>query len=473
MKKILALLLAFAMTLSLAACSNSGSGSSESPSPSQSAEPSNDAEPSKDAEPSEDTEPSESQGTEPAGDAATDITLWTYPIGHWGEEAEVKALTDAFTAETGINVKVEYLAYADGDDKVNSAITAEKAPDLIMEGPERLVANWGAAGYMVDMSDLLDDTDKTEISTACLNACTTADGKLYEYPLVMTAHCMAVNVDAFKEAGADQYLHLDSRTWSVEEFDNAVKALYEKFGGTVGAVYCVGQGGDQGTRALVNNRRGGTFTNADHTAYTWDDPKNIQALTELRDLEGIDYDASIAGGDEIALFYQGVLKMAFCWNIAQQLDPNSAKTGEGKTMNGEEIAFMAFPTESGDPQLQGGIWGFGIFDNGDAGKIAAAKQFVKYMCDSEHTVDAVKTAKYFPARSAAEGTDLSNVWADNQTMNDYQVLMPYLGDYYQVTKGWAAARTEWWNMLQQVGKGDDVAEAVKAHNDAANAAAAQ
>ena len=58
-----------------------------------------------------------------------------YPVGGWGDETKVKALTDAFTAETGISVKVEYLAYADGDDKVNTAITAGNQPDLILEGP--------------------------------------------------------------------------------------------------------------------------------------------------------------------------------------------------------------------------------------------------------------------------------------------------------------------------------------------------
>ena len=48
----------------------------------------------------------------PAPTGASEITLWTYPIGKWGDEATVKALTDAFTAETGIAVKVDYLAYA-------------------------------------------------------------------------------------------------------------------------------------------------------------------------------------------------------------------------------------------------------------------------------------------------------------------------------------------------------------------------
>ncbi len=67
-----------------------------------------------------------------------------------------------------------------------------------MEGPERLVANWGANGYMVDLSDMLDDTDKSAISESVMSACVNSDGVVYEYPLVMTAHCMAINLDAFQ-----------------------------------------------------------------------------------------------------------------------------------------------------------------------------------------------------------------------------------------------------------------------------------
>lgn len=407
------------------------------------------------------------------GDAAAqEITLWTYPIGNWGQEDAVNELTAAFEAETGIKLNVEYLAYADGDDKVNSAITAKEAPDLIMEGPERLVANWGAKGYLVDLADMLDDTDKAEIQESVLAACTNAEGAVYEYPLVMTAHCMAVNLDAFKEAGADQYLDLENHTWTTEDFIKAVEALYAKYGDTVGAVYCSGQGGDQGTRALVNNLYGGTFTNAEHTEYTWTSEENVKAIQLLKDMDGIAFDASLQGADEIKLFYQGVLKMAFCWNIAQQLDPNAAKTGAGLTMNGEEIAFMSFPSETGESLLQGGIWGFGVFDNGDQARIDAAKQFIEYMCDSEHTVDAVKTANYFAVRSTAEGTDLSTIWADNEIMNEYTKLMPYLGDYYQVTAGWTAARTAWWTMLQKIGEGQDVTTALETYAAEANAAAA-
>ena len=445
-KKSLSLLLAGSMALSLVACGQKEEPAGSSPAASSPA------------------------ASSPA--ATQEISLWTYPIGGWGDEKQVTALTDAFLADTGIKVNVEYLAYADGDDKVNAAITANGAPDLIMEGPERLVANWGAKGYMVDLAGMLDDTDKAEINDAVLSACINADGAMYEYPLVMTAHCMAVNLNAFKEAGADQYLNLDTHTWTTEDFTKAVAALYDHYGETVGAVYCAGQGGDQGTRALVNNLYGGTFTTEDHSGYTWNDANNIKALELLKGMDGIAFDASLAGGDEIAKFYQGVLKMAFCWNISQQLNPNQAGTGAEKTITGDDIAFMAFPSETGEAKLQGGIWGFGIFDNGDDAKIDAAKTFIKYMCDSEHTADAVKAASYFAVRDAAEGADLSTIWADNAIMAEYNKLMPMLGDYYQVTAGWAQARTSWWNMLQDIGEGADIAATVDTFMAEANTAAA-
>ena len=445
MKKLIALALALVMVLGLCACSV------------EKAE-----EPTKAPE-TQAPAASEAAAEAPAAaEAAKEITLWTYPIGGWGTQATVDELMVKFEAETGIKVTVEYLTYADGDDKVNTAIEGNAAPDLIMEGPERLVANWGAKGKMVNIADLFDDTDKAEINPAALSACFADDATAYEYPLVMTAHCMAINKTVFEAAGAMQYINEDTNTWkSVEDFEKAIAAVNEYTKAQVGAVYCVGQGGDQGTRALVNNLCGGTFTNPEHTEYTWGSDENITALKKLYDNEAIKFDAGIAGGDEIALFYNGTLNVAFCWNIAQQLNPNTANTGAGLTANGDEIMFMAFPAD-GEPQLQGGIWGFGIFDNGDPAKIEAAKTFIKYFCDSAATADAVKAANYFAVRDTAEGADLSNIWADNEIMAEYNVLMPLLGDYYQVTTGWAEARTAWWNMLQKVGASDGTVEAITA-----------
>lgn len=416
MKKIIALLLALVMVLGLCACSVSG------------------------------------------GSKATEITMWTYPVGQWGDQATVEGLVASFNEKyPDIKVTVEYLTYADGDDKVNTAIEGKATPDIVVEGPERLVTNWGAKGVMVDLSDLWTDAVKADTYESVLNACQ-LNGKFYEYPFTMTAHCMAINKDVFEAAGAMQYVDAENHTWTTENFIKAVDAVYAHTGKTVGAVFCKAQGGDQGTRALVNNLYGGTYTNADYTAYTWSSPENLKALQLLKDLEGIKYDASLAGGDEANEFAKGNLAMAFCWNGATH-------AGQMETIGDSfEVLPMAFPSQNGtDVQLCGGIWGFGIFDNGNAAKVEAAKTFVKFMAD-ENTKAAVEASGFWSTRKSVTG-----LYAGDALKETYGNFMQYMGAYYNVVPGWAAQRTEWWNMLQDIGEGADLATVVAQFEANANA----
>ena len=451
MKKQVSALLAAGMAASLLVGCGGGAASS-------SAAPASTAE-------STTSEAAPAESTDGAAGQAADITLWTYPIGKWGDSDSVNELLADFNAQyPDIHVTVEYLDYTNGDDQVNTAIEGGSAPDLVMEGPERLVANWGAKGLMADLSDLWTDEQKADISASVEAACKSSDGAYYEYPLCMTAHCMAINKTVFEAADAMQYVDAENHTWTTDNFLKAVQAVYDSGKTDVGAIYCSGQGGDQGTRAIINNMYGGTFTDAAHTKYTADSAENVKAIETLYNQDGINFDASINGGEEITLFRNGTLQMAFCWNIAQQT--NSDNGPAGTTNNGDDILFMAFPTDSGDPQLCGGIWGFGIFDNGDDNKIAASKTFIDFMANSDETAKAVKTSTYFSVKNS-----LSDLYADDAIMSEYQKLMPYLGDYYQVVPGWAEARTAWWNMLQQVGSGADVTTAVNEFCTTANAAA--
>lgn len=389
------------------------------------------------------------------------ISLWTYPIGNWGSQEQVDAIVAAFNAKyPNITVTVDYLTYTDGDDKVNTAIEGKSAPDIVMEGPERLVANWGARGVMVDLSDLWTADVKADTYASVEAACKGADGKYYEYPLCMTAHCMAINKTVFEAAGAMQYIDEATHTWTTENFIKAVEAVYAYTGKTVGAVFCSGQGGDQGTRALVNNLYGGTFTDAAHTKYTADSAENVRALELLRDLEGIKYDAGINGGEEATEFAKGNLAMAFCWNGATHAN-NLETIGDSF-----EVMPMAFPSQGGtDVQLCGGIWGFGVFNNGDDAKVEAAKTFIKFVCD-EYTVESVKASGFWSTRQS-----VSDVYPGDELKTVYGSFMQYMGDYYQVVGGWAEARTAWWNMLQDIGEGGDINALVKTFVDTANAAA--
>ena len=350
--------------------------------------------------------------------------------------------------------------------RVTGAITAGTTPDIIMEGPERLVTNWGAAGKMVDLSDLWTDEVKADIeatSPSVVSACQ-LDGKYYEYPLCMTTHTMAINYEAFEAAGALQYIDEETRTWTTEDFQNALKALKDAGATPVnGIVYCGGQGGDQGTRALVNNLFSGTYTNAEHTAYTANSPENVEALTLLQTLVNdglLVADPAAQASDELQQFANGTAAMTFCWNASN------------KAQYAADVSFtpfaMAFPSDDGVPELCGGIWGFGIFDNGDQARIDAAKTFIQFVCDDETQAAAsVQMTGFFPVRAS-----LGNVYAGTETEADadeFLTLMPYLGDYYNVTGGWTEQRTLWFNMLQQAFSGTDAQTAADTFVESANA----
>ena len=446
MKKLLALLLALLMLLSLAGCGKQAQ---------------------------EDEEP-----------AVIELTLWTFPAGDWGDPAAVETLLTQFNSVyPDIHVTVQCLDEATGDDKLSTAVDGGVSPDILLAQPDRLIKTWGAEGMLADLSDMWDDADKQEVNAACQSVCFTRDGKCYAYPFAMNVQCMAINYDAFVTAGADQYIDLETRTWTTEQFTQAVKALQSKYGETVAAVYCSGQNGDQGTRALVTNLYGGQFANDSYTGYVANSEANQQALTLLRDTKGIEFDDAINGQEEAALFYHESLKMSFCWSLAQQLaetvDEPTEEGGEpvvhpaGKTVNGQTIEFMAFPTdpEISQPRLQGDIWGFGVFDNGDQERIEAAKLLIRFFADGQGASATVKAAGCFPVRDTVDGADLRNIWAGSDVMTEYAKLTDFLSGYDALTPGWATARTEWWNMLQRVGNGGDVVLETDTLVENANAAA--
>ena len=452
MKKLLALLLALTMTFGMVAC-----GSKETTDADKTTEPG-----ATETGNTGDT----AEGGETTGDT-TAITIWTYPIGKFGDRDAVNELIAKFNeVHPEISVTLELLDYTNGDTQVTGAITAGTTPDIIMEGPERLVTNWGAAGKMVDLSDLWTDEVKADIeatSPSVVSACQ-LDGKYYEYPLCMTTHTMAINYEAFEAAGALQYIDEETRTWTTEDFQNALKALKDAGATPVnGIVYCGGQGGDQGTRALVNNLYSGTYTNAEHTEYTANSPENVEALTLLQTLVNdglLVADPAAQAADELQQFANGTAAMTFCWNASN------------KAQYAADVSFtpfaMAFPSDDGQPELCGGIWGFGIFDNGDQARIDAAKTFIQFVCDDETQAAAsVQMTGFFPVRAS-----LGNVYAGTETEADadeFLTLMPYLGDYYNVTGGWTEQRTLWFNMLQQVFSGTDAQTAADTFVESANA----
>ncbi|MCI7153263.1 MAG: extracellular solute-binding protein [Flavonifractor plautii] len=444
MKKPLALLLAAGMTLGLAACGNGSQGNSESPAP----------------------------GGETGGSSsgAVELNLWSFNVGGFAEASNWEPIIAAFNEQNpDIKITVTPINYQDGDQKLTSAITAGTGPDVIFEGPERIVGNYAREGLMVDLSDLW-ETGGSDIAEG-ISSVSQLDGTYYMYPLSVAAHCMAINYEAFEAAGALQYIDEETRTWTTDNFVKAMEAVRDAAAaGTInintpGIIYCGAQGGDQGTRALVNNLYSDYFVNEDGTAYTANSENNVKALKLLQDMVNngsMSANASFAAADELQAFANQTCAVSFCWNYANY------------TQYAAQTQFtpfaMAFPSDDGKPELEmAGPYGFGVFNNKDEAKIEAAKKFVQFVCDDQTVgVEAVKATGFFPVHS--DWGDVYTGDADAETRAPFALMSDYLGRYYNLTGGWTEQRGYWWPMLTEImTTGADVQTAADKYAAQANA----
>lgn len=426
LKRILALAMAAAMALSITAC---GGGDESTPSGSQ---------------------PS---GSQPSGGGAVTLTVASFNIGGFTDSAAWEPIIEAFNAQNpDVTIEILPVTYQDGDQQLANLIAGGNAPDIVFEGPERIIGNYANEGLLVDLSDLWEGV--TDIPES-ISSVSQLDGTYYMYPLSVAAHCMAINYEAFEAAGALQYIDEETRTWTTDDFVAACEALKAAMdAGTItmaetGIIYCGAQGGDQGTRALVNNLYSDYYVTEDGSSYNANSANNVKALELLQGMvdEGtMGVSTSYAAADELQAFANGTCAMTFCWNYSNYSQYASQT---------QFTPFaMAFPSDDGVPELEmAGPYGLCVFDNDDQAKIDAAKEFVKFVCDDQTAgVEAVKTTGFFPAH---EGW--GDIYEGDETRAPFSLMSEYLGRYYSLTPGWVAQRALWWPMLQAImGTGADV-----------------
>ncbi len=396
----------------------------------------------------------EPQNSNDTDDTFVEIDMWTFPVGEFGDEEVVKGFIEKFNEiYPNITVNVKTLDFATGDAIIEEAIASRNAPDIVLEGPERLVANWGARGLMIDLKDMLDDEtikNISEVSEKVIDACNAPDGAFYQYPIVMTAHVMAINYEVFEKAGALQYIDEQNRTWTTDDFVKAMQAVRDSgLVETPGVLYTGSQGGDQGTRALVTNLYSAPFTNDDHNAYLINEELGVKGLELLQEMVidgSLSHNPNIAAAEELTMFAAQQTAITLAWNATNE------------SLYAEQVDFtpfaMNFPTDDGAVELQGGIWGFGVFNNGDMARVNASKMLIDFLANNpDQRQDTIRATQFFAVNSeylnVYEGTELE------ERMQEYASFLNNLGDYYQVTTAWPQQRTAWYEMLREIFNGGD------------------
>ncbi|MEG2096923.1 MAG: extracellular solute-binding protein, partial [Pseudoflavonifractor sp.] len=344
-----------------------------------------------------------------------------------------------------------------GPDKLTAAITAGTAPDVLFDAPGRII-EYGNAGYLVSLDDMIGALKSDLASESLVQTCVGTDGTAYMYPISSSPFYMGLNKEALEKADALQYVNLEGdRTWTTDNFVKMCEALAKKAPTTVPAiVYCGAQGGDQGTRGLVNNLYGSSIVGKDGK---WNiDEKGVKALTLLQDMynkKSIDAGFDMAAGDELQKFQNETCAMTFCFGTSAEVTYKSDSY--------TQIA-VPFPSDDGKPELEYLVNGFCVFNNKDDAKAEAAKKLVAFICDdAEWGPKSVVKTNAFPVR-----TSFGDLYPGDEHKAMLASWSQYYGPYYNTRAGFPAMRPLWFNMLQQVFKGTAPQTAADEFNAKAN-----
>ncbi len=201
------------------------------------------------------------------------LRFWAYQPASREAQANYKALLEKFTAETGIQVQVNFIGKDNYKRSFEQALTSSKKPDVAyLDQP--LVADYAADGVLCDMSQVIASNENFAESRFYTGAFNTVkyEGKCYGVPLNITTTVLLYNKSLL---GGDNLVLPKTLNDLLSYTVPAGKALFDG----------VGSGGYASWyyHAFLENF-GGSFINEAGNAVAFNDAKGLAAAQFMYDL---------------------------------------------------------------------------------------------------------------------------------------------------------------------------------------------
>lgn len=141
--------------------------------------------------------------SDPTGTPKADgesLTLWIMQGTNPDPKPYVSQLKTAFKKQTGADLDVQFVQWAEAHDKFVNAIAGGTTPDVAEVGTT-WTPEFAEAGGLVDLTDAVDEAGlKSDLVPGLVDA-GTVDGKLYGMPWYAGVRSIVYRTDVFKKAG--------------------------------------------------------------------------------------------------------------------------------------------------------------------------------------------------------------------------------------------------------------------------------
>ncbi len=410
----------------------------------------------------------------PAAPETVKLTIKTTPISLGNVPGVGEAETYDFFVAASEKFKAQYdkyevefaisrYNYLDEQAQLADKYGTAEAADIYYSGSWN-TPSYAASGWLAPLDDIIDDALRADIDET-IWAQNTIGGRVYTMPFHQLQNTLLVNKTMMEDAGLDAYIPEKDTVahWSTEEFNTICRALKDSIHTENTFALMMYAANNQGDSHIMSLLRayGGTLYGEDGN-FNVNTPEGIQALSWIKQLdeEGITPKGAenMELLDCVNLFCNG--QLAICvGNLTNLWDARN---------KGIDVFTANFPSLDGKGYATSSVNGFCVFDNGDAAKVQAAKDFIRFIYTDQELMK--YTVGTLPVNNSVTEAYQDEIWM----LRAYGDNAPNLVDNIRSSLNWQGVRNVFYPNIHALLQGSmSPAEAAAAIDQSCNAALAQ
>lgn len=351
----------------------------------------------------------------------------------------LKKAAEAFEAQhEGVTVHISTFEQTKEDEAVIDCFDTETAADALYEGYFNM-ATYIYTGRMVPLDDIISDEIKNDIDTNLWDM-SQVKGKTYMIPFLSLQNTYVYNKDLFRKAGLEKYTAEQDviQNWSLDQWEEILAALKESLPekNYVMSMYAKNNQGDTHTMTLIRSQGSSFFD--ENGKFHLNTEEGIAGLQWIKDNAEKGYYPPYCEDLEIS----DLTELFF--------------NGQSVFMTGNNATNGSIPFDYGVVNFPGGyatsfVTGFSVFDNGDDKKLEVAKQFVKYICETETWAD-------YSAGAIPASKRVANKYKDQiHMLEEYYKNNANVVNFTANNPNWRGVREVFYPHIQKLLRGEESA----------------
>jgi multiple sugar transport system substrate-binding protein len=342
--------------------------------------------------------------------------------------------------------------YVDETEAVTGSFDTDHAMDILYEDFFNMTA-YVHTGRVVSLDDMITDEIREDIDDTAW-AISSLDGKTYMMPFLSRQNIMICNRKLMEECGLGQYLGqgTEIQNWTAEEWTEILDTLAEKLPDGVYPMMMYGKNNQGDTHIMSLIRAFGSEIYDAKGNFNFESPEAVKALTWIQD--GVEkgwyppHPENLEITDNQELFNNNQL-VFYVYNNANIVFYDDL----------EDYSFVNFPGNVATSFVSG----FEIFDNGDEAKVQAAKDFIRYIYETDEWLE-------FSSANIPESKKTAAKYADQIPMfSDFTANASHVVDFMNGSPNWqgddTSVRSVFWPNIHELLQGNITPEECAASLD--------